>query len=42
VTAAGDDPSRFTELLNDLRGSFGIRDEDLVRESYSDLRVGLG
>jgi adenylate cyclase, class 2 len=37
VMAAGDDPARFTELLDDLRGSFGIRDQDLVRESYSDL-----
>ena len=25
------------ELLGDLRRSFGIRDEDLLRESYSDL-----
>lgn len=37
VVADGGDPSGFTELLDDLRRSFGIRDEDLLRESYSDL-----
>lgn len=37
VAVDGDDPARFTTLLDDLRGSFGIRDEDLLRESYSDL-----
>jgi adenylate cyclase class 2 len=31
------DPSDFTKVLDDLRGSFGIRDEDLLRASYSDL-----
>lgn len=37
VAGDGEDPSRFTELLDDLRGAFGIGDEDLRRESYSDL-----
>jgi adenylate cyclase, class 2 len=37
VAADGKDPGDFTGLLADLRESFGIRDEDLVRESYSDL-----
>jgi adenylate cyclase class 2 len=37
VVADGDDPARFTEMLDDLRASFAIRDEDLLRESYSDL-----
>jgi adenylate cyclase class 2 len=37
VAADGDDPASFKGLLDDLRGSFGIRDEDLLRESYSDL-----
>jgi predicted adenylyl cyclase CyaB len=37
VAADGEDPSRFAALLDDLRGSLGIRDEDLLRESYSDL-----
>jgi predicted adenylyl cyclase CyaB len=37
VTADGEDPGAFTGLLADLRQSFGIRDEDLLRESYSDL-----
>jgi predicted adenylyl cyclase CyaB len=37
VAADGVDPSGFTGLLDELRGSFGIRDEDLLRESYSDL-----
>ena len=37
VAAPDEDPSRFTGLLDDLRGRFGIRDEDLRRESYSDL-----
>ena len=42
VAADGDDPSRFADLLDDLRGSFGIRDEDLLRESYSDLLRAAG
>jgi len=37
VAGDGDDPSRFTSLLDDLRERFAIRDEDLLRESYSDL-----
>ncbi len=37
VTADGEDPGAFTGLLADLRQSFGIRDEDLLRESYLDL-----
>jgi adenylate cyclase class IV len=37
VTADGETPGAFTGLLADLRQSFGIRDEDLLRESYSDL-----
>jgi predicted adenylyl cyclase CyaB len=37
VAIDGEDPARFTALLDDLRGSLGIRDEDLLRESYSDL-----
>jgi adenylate cyclase class 2 len=37
VAADGEDPSAFTDRLADLRQSFGIRDEDLLRESYSDL-----
>jgi adenylate cyclase, class 2 len=37
VAADGEDPTRFTALLEDLRASFEIRDEDLLRASYSDL-----
>jgi predicted adenylyl cyclase CyaB len=37
VAAGNGDPNAFVELLGDLRRSFGIRDEDLLRESYSDL-----
>lgn len=37
VAADGEDPGGFAKLLADLRQSFGIHDEDLVRESYSDL-----
>jgi predicted adenylyl cyclase CyaB len=37
VAAAGDDPAGFAGLLDDLRRSLDIRDEDLLRESYSDL-----
>jgi predicted adenylyl cyclase CyaB len=37
VAANGGDPIAFAEVLEDLRRSFGIRDEDLLRESYSDL-----
>jgi adenylate cyclase class 2 len=37
VRADGGDPGCVANLLNDLRGSFGLRDEDLLRESYSDL-----
>jgi predicted adenylyl cyclase CyaB len=35
--AANGDPGAFAGLLDDLRRSFDIRDEDLLRESYSDL-----
>jgi predicted adenylyl cyclase CyaB len=44
VAADGSDPARFTDLLDHLRRSFAIRDEDLLRESYSDLspiKLGL-
>lgn len=37
LAADGEDPEDFTGLLADLRQSLGIRDEDLLRESYSDL-----
>ena len=37
VATEHEDPARFEALLDSLRGSFGIRDEDLLRESYSDL-----
>ena len=37
VAGDGDDPGRFGDLLDSLRGSLDIGDEDLVRESYSDL-----
>jgi predicted adenylyl cyclase CyaB len=37
VAADGDDPARFAKLLDDLRAALGIHDEDLLRESYSDL-----
>jgi predicted adenylyl cyclase CyaB len=41
VATDGADPSDFTELLEDLRPSFNIRDEDLLRESYADLLLAL-
>jgi adenylate cyclase class 2 len=37
VVADEGDPSGFAELLDDLRRSFGIREADLLRGSYSDL-----
>ncbi len=37
VAVDGKGPDGFADLLADLRQSFGIRDEDLLRESYSDL-----
>jgi len=37
VAAIGGDPAGFAGLLDDLRRAFAIRDEDLLRESYSDL-----
>lgn len=37
VSADGADPGRFGDRLDSLRESLGIRDDDLVRESYSDL-----
>lgn len=37
VAADRGDPGGFAERLTDLRRAFGIRDEDLLAESYSDL-----
>lgn len=37
VAADGGDQGCFADLLDDLRRSFGLRDEDLLRESYSDM-----
>lgn len=37
VATDGVDPAGFTKLLDDLRRSFGILDQDLLPESYSDL-----
>ena len=37
VAADGGDPSGFAALLDDLRRSFGIRNEDLLPAGYSDL-----
>jgi predicted adenylyl cyclase CyaB len=37
VAANGGDPGGFAQLLDGLRRTFGIGDEDLLRESYSDL-----
>lgn len=37
VAVDGVDPGGFARLLDDLRSSFGIRDKDLLRESYSDM-----
>jgi len=37
VAADGDDPSRFGNLLDHLQKSFGLGDEDLRIESYSDM-----
>lgn len=37
VAGTGGNLERFERLLSDLRQSFGIRDEDLLRGSYSDL-----
>lgn len=37
VAADGEDPGFFTGRLADLRQSFGIREEDLLSKSYSDL-----
>jgi adenylate cyclase, class 2 len=37
VATTGEDPSRFTTLLDTLRERLSIRDENLVRASYSDL-----
>ena len=38
VVPDGAEPTRFTALLDSLREAFAIRDEDLLRESYSDLQ----
>jgi predicted adenylyl cyclase CyaB len=37
VAATNEDTSRFAGLLDELRERFGIGEEDLRRESYSDL-----
>ena len=37
VVSGEDDPGRFAPLLADLRRSFGIEEDDLLRGSYSDL-----
>jgi predicted adenylyl cyclase CyaB len=37
VVADDSDPGGFAKRLDDLRGSLGIGDEDLLRGSYSDL-----
>lgn len=37
VAADGEDPRGFAQLLDDLQRSFGIRDEGLLGQSYSDL-----
>jgi predicted adenylyl cyclase CyaB len=37
VASSDGDPDRFVPLLADLRQSFGIREDDLLRGSYSDL-----
>jgi adenylate cyclase, class 2 len=36
-----DGSARFEALLTELRGAFGIREDDLVAESYSDLVLTL-
>lgn len=41
VAAEREDPGGFAELLTDLRRAFGIRDEDLLHESYSDLLLSV-
>lgn len=40
VAADGEDPGDFAKPLADLQRSFGIRDADLLGESYSDLLRG--
>jgi adenylate cyclase class 2 len=37
VATDGAEPSHFSALLDELSARFAIRDEDLLRESYSDL-----
>jgi adenylate cyclase class IV len=37
VAADGGDPAGFTAFLDSMRERFDIREEDLLRESYSDL-----
>lgn len=41
VVSSGDrdGPERFERLLTELRSAFGIRDDDLLAESYSDLAL---
>lgn len=40
VVAGDGDPGCFAPLLADLRQSFGIKEGDLMRGSYSDLLLG--
>lgn len=42
VATDGADPVRFAKMLDDLRGSFDISDEDLLPASYSDLLCSAG
>jgi adenylate cyclase, class 2 len=42
VAGDGEAPARFAGLLDSLREAFGIREEDLLRASYSDLLLELG
>ncbi len=37
VAGEGEDPARFAAPLDALRAALGIRDEDLLRESYADI-----
>lgn len=42
VAAEGENPARFAGLLDSLRESLAIRDDDLLRASYSDLLLRAG
>lgn len=37
VTPEGGEPGDFARLLDEIRDSLGVRDEDLLQESYSDM-----